>query len=73
MYTYQSFGGIPMKVIRYTPDEYVTNHKQQNPSFGTRMKFLSEHLRYAADDLVVSYLSVKYMFYNNRETTPLWG
>jgi len=67
---YQSFGGLPVKFIRYNPDEFVVNGKKHNPSFAYRVKLLQEHLRYAAEDPAVSALSVKYMFYNDHETTP---
>jgi hypothetical protein len=67
---FQSFGGIPVKFVRYNPDKYKKNGRSLNPAIGTRMNVLQTHLEYALNDKPVSPLSVKHLFYNNeRETT----
>ena len=67
---FQSFGGLPVKFVRYNPDKYKKNGRAMNPAVGTRMNVLRTHLEYALKDEPVSLLSVKHLFYNNeRETT----
>jgi hypothetical protein len=67
---FQSFGGLPVKFVRYNPDKYKKNGRSCDPSIGARMNVLRTHLEYALKDEPVSLLSVKHLFYDNeRETT----
>ena len=61
--------GISTKFLRYNPDEYKIGKDKKNPSFGTRMNILKKHLKYAMEDEVKSYISVKYLFFDDKEET----
>jgi hypothetical protein len=61
--------GLTTKFIRYNPDKFKMNKSSKDPSFGSRMKVLEQHLMYAFNDEPVSPLSIKHLFYDNRETT----
>lgn len=65
---FQSFG-MPTKFVRYNPDAYRIKKTKKDPPFGTRMKLLKDHLRYAFDDPPVDPLSVKHLCFDNQEAT----
>ena len=70
---FHSFGGLPVKFVRYNPDKYKKNGRSLNPSVGTRMNVLHTHLEYALHDEPVSLLSVKHLFYNNELETTVFN
>ena len=61
--------GMPTKFIRYNPDKYRVNKERKNQSFGTRMNILKKHLQYAITEDVVDTISVKYLFFDEKEET----
>jgi hypothetical protein len=61
--------GMSTKFIRYNPDKYCVNKQRKNPSFGTRMNILKKHLEFAIKDDVVDNISVKYLFFDEKEET----
>jgi hypothetical protein len=61
--------GLTTKFIRYNPDKFKINKSSKDPSFGSRMKVLEQHLMYAFNDEPISPLSIKHLFYDDRETT----
>ena len=61
--------GLSTKFIRYNPDKYKKNGKWLNPSVVSRMRKLSEHLGYAIHDAPISFLSVKHVFFDDKEET----
>jgi hypothetical protein len=61
--------GLITKFLRYNPDKFKMDKSSKDPSFGNRMKVLEQHLLYAFEDEPVSPLSIKHLFYDNRETT----
>jgi hypothetical protein len=61
--------GITTKFIRYNPDEYKFNKSKRNPSFNLRVVKLKEALICAFNDEPICDLSIKYMFYNNKENS----
>ena len=61
--------GLTTKFVRYNPDHYKVNNSKRDPSFGTRMKKLKEHLTFAIHDEATYFLSVKYLFFDDKEET----
>ena len=45
------------------------NKQRKNPSFGKRMSILKKHLQFAIKDDVVDTISVKYLFFDEKEET----
>jgi hypothetical protein len=65
----QSLGGTPTRFIRYNPDEYRIEKHKRNPTFTKRADLLRVALRCAMQEPTSCLLSVKYMFFDQRENT----
>jgi hypothetical protein len=68
---FQSLGGMATRFIRYNPDGYkVEKHKKRDPNFTKRSDMLRIALRCAIAEIpTCPELTVKYMFFDNRENT----
>jgi len=65
---YQSLG-LTTKFIRYNPDAYKIGKNKKEPSFHHKTKTLKKTLDCAFGETPVAPISVKYMFYDDRENT----
>ena len=64
--------GMPTKFIRYNPDKYRVNKERKNPSFRTRMNILKKHLQFAIKDDVDDTITVKYLFFDEKEEETMF-
>jgi len=68
---FQSLGGMATRFIRYNPDGHkVDKYKKRDPNFTKRSDMLRIALRCAIAEIpTCPELTVKYMFFDNRENT----